>query len=73
MTFFAGMSMSIGSAIKQFDWDMDNNGSFELLNAGPEQTRSYAAEGTYYVNVRVTDYKDRTATGLGIAIVSNLL
>jgi PKD repeat protein len=73
VTFNAGMSLSIGSAIKTFDWDMDNDGTFELLDAGPEQSRSFDSEGTFYITVRVTDYENRSATGQGIAILSNYL
>lgn len=73
VSFYAGYSLSIGSAVKSFDWDMDNDGSFELLNAGPTQERSFAEEGTFFVNVRITDYEDRTATGQGIAILSSYL
>jgi len=70
--FYAGLSLSIGSAIRSFDWDLNNDGTFELIDAGPEQTVTFATEGTFYVTVRVTDYNDRQSTGQGIVIVSNL-
>lgn len=72
VSYYAGYSLSIGSAIKSFDWDLDGDGTFELTDAGPEQTVSYDAEGTYSVTVRVTDYNNRQSTGQGIVVVSNL-
>lgn len=61
ITYYAGYSFSEGSAIKSFDWDLNNDGVYEKLDAGPEQTVTYPTAGTYKIKVRVTDYKSRQA------------
>lgn len=38
-----------------YDWDLDGDGTFELIEAGPTQSRSWATPGTYTVGVRARD------------------
>ncbi len=41
--------------IVQYDWDMDNDGTFEIIDGGDSQNANYPAGGDYTVGVRVTD------------------
>jgi large repetitive protein len=61
VTYYAGYSYAPDSAVKSFDWDMNNDGVFEKLDAGPEQTATYTTAGTYKIKMRVTDYKGHQA------------
>jgi hypothetical protein len=49
-----------GNAIVLWEWDLDNNGSFETT--GLTAAKSYPAVGSYPVNLRVTDSASQTAT-----------
>jgi PKD repeat protein len=51
----AATSSDSDGTIVNFDWDMDNDGTFEILNAASFQLATYAVGGIYTVGVRVTD------------------
>lgn len=38
-----------------FDWDWEDDGTFDAIDAGPGPTHIYATDGIYDVRVRVTD------------------
>ena len=40
--------------ITAYDWDMDGDGNFEVLNGSSSQTRSFPTKGTYLIQQRVT-------------------
>lgn len=58
----ASMSTDVDGSIVRFDWDMDNDGSFEIDDGGPTQGATYDADGVFTVNVRVTDDDGATDT-----------
>lgn len=47
-----------GGSIVKYEWDIDNNGTFDYV--GPSADYSYSAPGLYYVNLRVTDDEGAT-------------
>jgi PKD repeat protein len=51
----ASASTDSDGTIVQYDWDMDNDGVFELLNGGPTQQSFHFTPGVVTVGVRVTD------------------
>ena len=51
----ASASTDSDGTIVQYDWDMDNDGGFEITDGGPEQTAAYDSGGVYTAGVRVTD------------------
>ena len=62
VTWDASGSTDSDGTIVQYDWDMDNNGSYEVLDGGPSQPAVYSSFGTYTVGVRVTDDDGATDT-----------
>lgn len=50
-----------GATITQYDWDLDGNGSFEVLN-NPRPTTTYISTGTRVATLRVTDSNGMTDT-----------
>jgi hypothetical protein len=49
-----------GGNIAIYEWDWDNNGTFDATGASADH--SWATAGTYYVQFRVTDDESQTAT-----------
>ncbi len=56
----SGSTDSDGS-IPLYEWDIDNDGTFDYISSSPTQSHTYAQQGTYTINLRVTD--DLGATG----------
>jgi len=57
--------------IVQYDWDMDNDGIFENLNAGFTTFVTYVNEGTFTVRVRVTDDDGLTDIAVNSVLVQD--
>ncbi len=58
-------------AITSYDWDFDNDGTYDLINGGSNPTTSfYMDNGTYTITVRVND-EDSSVTDSSHAIVVN--
>jgi len=51
----ASGSTDSDGTIVQYDWDMDNDSVFEIIDGGVSQNANYIGGGTYTVTVRVTD------------------
>jgi YD repeat-containing protein len=58
--------------IVKYEWDLDNNGSYET-NTGTTATttKSFATPGTFTVGLRVTDNNGSTATTTGTVTATN--
>jgi len=48
-----------GNSIVMYEWDWNNDSTYD--DEGPELSHSWGTEGTYYVQLRVTDDEDETA------------
>jgi hypothetical protein len=44
-----------GGSIVQYDWDLNYDGLFEIIDGGPTQVVPYESDGSYNITVRVTD------------------
>ncbi len=55
VVWHAETSFDPDGQVVQWDWDMDNDGVFELIDGASTQNAMYTASGAYTVNVRVTD------------------
>jgi len=55
VTWDASGSTDSDGTIEQYDWDMDNDGTYEITDGGDSQSATYATGGVYTVGVRVTD------------------
>jgi PKD repeat protein len=51
----ASASTDSDGTIVTYDWDMDNDGTFEITDGGPTQNASYTTTGLHTVGVQVTD------------------
>lgn len=68
-TFNATTSAAVsGSTITAYEWDFDDNGSFETSGSTP--THSFPTTGRHRVRLRVTDSSARTQTTTGWVLVS---
>jgi len=61
-SFDASESFDTDGTIEQYDWDMDNDGTFEIIDGGPNPDHVFASYGTHTVGVRVTDNDGLTDT-----------
>ena len=61
-TWDASGSTDSDGTVDHYDWDMDNNGTYEITDGGPTQAFNYSMYGTYTVGVRVTDNDGATDT-----------
>jgi PKD repeat protein len=63
VTLSGASSHYSGGSIVKYEWDLDNNGSFETKpGATPTTSTSFANPGTYTVGLRVTDSDGGSAT-----------
>jgi hypothetical protein len=60
VTYDASSSRDDGAGLARFEWDLDGDGTFEVVGAR-SPARSYLDPGTYGVQLRVTDGAGRTA------------
>jgi PKD repeat protein len=74
VTFDASASKDPDGTIAKYEWDLDGNGTYETSTGGTATvTKSYTAEGTYQVGLRVTDNGGATATTTRTVVVANHL
>ena len=62
VAFDASESFDTDGTIVRYDWDMDNDGTFETEDAGPNPSYTFGSYGTHTVGVRVTDNDGLTDT-----------
>jgi PKD repeat protein len=54
-----------------YEWDIDNNGTYDYSSSSPTQNHTYAQDGTYTVKLRVTDNNGATDDGITTATISD--
>lgn len=76
--FDASASYTLSSGIAQetdnslrFDWDLDGDGDFELLDADSVISHTYARETEHFLQVRITDSSGRVSTMSAKVSISN--
>lgn len=62
VTFTADTSGAPSEEIVEYAWDFDGDGRVDERRSQPSTTHMYRSAGTYRVELRVTDERDRTAT-----------
>lgn len=70
VSFNASASSDSDGSISRYEFDLDNNGSFETNTGGPTASRSFPDFGNHTVNVRVTD-NDNASSLAGVTIAVN--
>ncbi len=58
-----------GGLIVQYDWDLDDDGTYELIDQGPVVNETFETPGSYEVWVRVTDDEGEVGEGPGFVFV----
>ena len=74
VTFDASSSADPDGTITKYEWDLDGDGTFET-NTGTTKTvtRSYTAEGTFDIRLRVTDNGNATDVSVRtLTVIGNL-
>lgn len=66
----SGSSDSDGSIVL-YEWDIDNNGTYEYSSALPTQSHAYAQQGTSTIKLRVTDNLGATDVATTTANISD--
>ncbi|HDH06646.1 MAG TPA: choice-of-anchor D domain-containing protein [Nitrospirae bacterium] len=57
--------------ISLYEWDIDNDGTFDYSSSSPAQSHTYAQQGIYAINLRVTDDLGATDEATTTATVSD--
>ncbi|MDO8281756.1 MAG: S8 family serine peptidase [Thermodesulfovibrionia bacterium] len=57
--------------ISTYEWDIDNNGTYDYSSASSSQSHTYAQQGTYTVKLRVTDAMAATSEATTTAVISD--
>ena len=63
VTFYCGYSYDNDGTIVGYDWDLDNDGTYETTDGGTGQVLEFTESGSHTVGVRATDDDGNTATG----------
>ena len=69
-TLSSGVAQETGNGLR-FDWDLDGDGDFELLDADPVISHTYTRETEHFLQVRVTDSSGRVSTMSAKISISN--
>jgi PKD repeat protein len=70
-TLNAGASSDPDGTIAKYEWDFDNNGTYDATTATSSTTTSYATAGNRTIALRVTDNIGATATTTRTVTVTN--
>ncbi|MBN2081796.1 polysaccharide deacetylase family protein [bacterium] len=72
VSFDASASSDVDGTITRYDWDFDGDGTFDLLDGGPQpEAHQYHEPGHYRPTVRITDDDGLTNTATIDVIVSS--
>jgi len=69
ITFDASSSFAFGGYITLYEWDWNNDGTYEENHINPITTHSWTSEGNYSVTLRVTDNNSITDVITRIVVV----
>lgn len=61
-TLDASASSASGAQIARYEWDLDDDGNYEIRTESPTATHLFDNSGPHAVTLRVTDDQDRSAT-----------
>ncbi len=64
-------SFDIDGVIVLYEWDIDNDGTYDYSAASPVQSHSYGQLDTYNIKLRVTDNNGATGESTTIAVIAD--
>ncbi|HDZ02228.1 MAG TPA: choice-of-anchor D domain-containing protein, partial [Nitrospirae bacterium] len=67
----ASGSTDADGTITLYEWDIDNDGTFDYSSSSPIQSHTYASQDTYTINLRVTDDAGATDEATTTATISD--
>jgi uncharacterized repeat protein (TIGR02543 family) len=68
----ASGSSDAGGSIASYEWDWDNNGTFDTSSPSPIASHTWPDNGSYTIRLRVTDGAGATATDTATVTVNNV-
>jgi PKD repeat protein len=71
ITLNGNSSTDSDGSIVLYEWDINNDGSYEYSSSSPTQNHAYAQQGTYTIKLRVTDNLGATGTATTTATISD--
>ncbi len=66
-------STDMDGSIVSYEWDIDNDGTYDYSSSTPTQSHTYPEEGLYTISLRVTDNAGGTGEALTTADISDSL
>lgn len=73
MTFDAGASYDTNGEIVLYEWDFENDGTYDIKVTDPTTTHTYTSEYTGFVGLRVTDNDELTDTDTASVEVGDIV
>lgn len=73
MTFDAGASYDTNGTIVLYEWDFENDGTYDIEVTDPTTTHTYSSEYTGFVSLRVTDNDGLTDTDTASVEVGDIV
>jgi PKD repeat protein/sugar lactone lactonase YvrE len=64
-------SSDTDGTIDQYEWDFEDDGTYDYISASPAHSHTYTQEGAYTIRLRVTDNAGSTAEATATAIISS--
>ena len=58
-------------SIALYEWDIENNGTYDYTSSSPAISHTYTQQGTYTIRLRVTDDLGATGEALTTAVISD--
>ncbi len=64
-------SSDLDGIIVLYEWDIDNDGTYDYSTLWPVQSHTYSQDDIYIVKLRVTDNDDETGEGTTTAVIAD--
>ncbi len=64
-------STDLDGEIVLYEWDIDDNGTYDYSSSSPTQSHIYVQQGTYDIRLRVTDDLGATDEGITVAYITD--
>jgi hypothetical protein len=64
-------SFHLDGPITTYEWDINNDGTYDYTSASPTQSHTYARQGAFTIKLRVTDNNGATNTATTTADISD--
>jgi len=71
ITLNGSVSADPDGSITLYEWDINNDGTYDYSTSNPTRSHTYAQQGTYTIKLRVTDNLGKTGTASITAVISD--